>query len=66
MPSYITPVCTGLENVASDSRLTPISATFDIIRTCGALDMHPNNEAPFYFKLETGENNEFNDGSAAL
>eukprot|EP00966_Prymnesium_polylepis_P042604 989895-Prymnesium_polylepis.1 len=65
MPSYITPVCAGLESVAPDST-SVISATFDIIRTCGALDKHPNDEALFYFKLENGEDNEFNDGSAAL
>lgn len=66
VPSYFTPVCAGLENVGHDSTSTPISATFDIVRTCGALDKHPVNEAPFYFKLESSKDSEFNDGSAAL
>ena len=65
LPSFMTPVCAGLHNVG-DCSASPISTTFDLIRCCGGLDKHPNDEKPFWFKLESGAESEFNDGSAAL
>jgi hypothetical protein len=65
LPSFITPVCAGLHNVGIDSA-SPISTSFDIFRCCAGLDKHPIDENPFWFKLESGADSEFNDGSAML
>ena len=65
LPTLMTPVCAGLENVGDDSAV-PISVTFDFVRGSAGLDKHPVDNKPFWFKLEAGKDSEFNDGSAAL